>query len=192
MRLPICHSAHATSDQSSEGSPEGRELWLPCDVADDVHFTAKLPAKRMAADCLFTDRAGRVLVLEPPYKSTWDIPGGMVERDESPRLAAQREVREEIGLTVEPGDLLAVDWVSQAGDFTEIVAFLFDGGVLAPADIDRIVIQPTEVSRFRFVTLDEAERLLDAEQFARVAAGLKVQGTSETVYLESGIPPRST
>jgi 8-oxo-dGTP pyrophosphatase MutT (NUDIX family) len=146
----------------------------------------------MAADCLFTDRAGRVLVLEPPYKSTWDIPGGMVERDESPRLAAQREVREEIGLRVEPGDLLAVDWVAQSGDFTEIVAFLFDGGVLAPADIDRIVIQSSEVSRFRFVALDEAERLLDAEQFARVAAGFKIRGTAETVYLENGVPPVTT
>lgn len=146
----------------------------------------------MAADCLLTDQADRLLVLEPPYKPTWDIPGGIVERDESPRLAAQREVREEIGLIVEPGDLLAVDWVSQSGDFTEIVAFLFDGGVLAAADIDRIVIQPTEVSCFRFVTLDEAERLLDAEQFARVAAGLKIRRAAETVYLESGLPPRST
>jgi 8-oxo-dGTP pyrophosphatase MutT (NUDIX family) len=146
----------------------------------------------MAADCLFTDQADRLLVLEPPYKSTWDIPGGMVERDESPRLAAQREVREEIGLSVEPGDLLAVDWVSQSGDFTEIVAFLFDGGVLAPADIDQIAIQPTEVSCFRFVPLDEAERLLDSEQFARVAAGLKIRGAAETVYLENGVPPHST
>jgi ADP-ribose pyrophosphatase YjhB (NUDIX family) len=165
---------------------------LAGDVPDDVHFTAKLPTKRMAADCLFTDQAGRLLVLEPPYKSTWDLPGGMVERDESPRLAAQREVREEIGLSMEPGDLLAVDWVSQSGDFTEIVAFLFDGGVLAPADIDRIVIQPTEVSRFKFVTLNEAERLLDPEQFARVAAALKIRTSAATTYLENGLPPRST
>lgn len=67
-------------------------------VPDDAHFTANLPAKRFAADCLFTDEAGCVLVLEPPYKLTWDIPGGVVEADESPRCAAQREVREEVGL----------------------------------------------------------------------------------------------
>ena len=165
---------------------------MASNVPDDVHFTAKHPTKRMAADCLFTDQADRLLVLEPTYKSTWEIPGGVVERDESPRLAAQREVLEEIGLIVEPGDLLAVDWLSRSGDLTEIVAFLFDGGVLAPADIDRIVIEPTEVSCFRFVTLDEAERLLDAEQFARVAAGLKTRRSAATVYLENGFPPRST
>ena len=157
-----------------------------------MHFTAKLPTKRMAADCLFTDKAGRLLVLEPPYKSTWDIPGGAVERDESPRHAARREVLEEVGLTVDPGELLAVDWVPQSGDFTEIVAFLFDGGVLTPTDIARIVTQPAEVSSFRFATLDEAERLLDPEQFARVAAGLKWLGTAQTTYLENGVPPHST
>jgi 8-oxo-dGTP pyrophosphatase MutT (NUDIX family) len=157
-------------------------------VSDEGHFTVKQPTKRIAADCLFTDESGRLLVLEPPYKTTWDLPGGIVERDESPRLAAQREVLEEIGLTVEPGALLAVDWISRSGDFTEIVAFLFDGGVLAPADIDRIVIEPTEVNSFRFVTLDEAGRLLDVGQFARVAAGLEARRSATTAYLENGFP----
>ncbi|MFB6720447.1 NUDIX domain-containing protein [Kribbella sp. NPDC056345] len=160
-------------------------------MSEQIHFTAKLPTKRVAADCLFIDRAGRLLVLEAPYKSTWDLPGGMVEKDESPRLAARREVYEEIGLSVEPGALLAVDWVPQTGDFTEIVAFLFDGGVLAPGDIERIVIQPAEVSSFRFVTLAEAERLLDAEQFARVAAGFAARELAQTAYLEAGRAPRS-
>jgi ADP-ribose pyrophosphatase YjhB (NUDIX family) len=143
----------------------------------------------MAADCLITDQADRFLVLKPPYKPTWDIPGGVVERDESPRLAAQREVLEETGLLVEPGSLLAVDWIPQTGDFTEIVAFLFDGGVLAPADIDRIVLQPTEATSSRFVTLDEAAHLLDPEQFARVVAGFASRQGSATAYLENGVPP---
>ncbi len=160
------------------------------EVSEQMHFTARLPTKRIAADCLFTDQAGRLLVLEPPYKSTWDLPGGMVEKDESPRVAAQREVYEEIGLAVEPGALLAVDWVPQTGDFTEIVALLFDGGVLAPADIDGIVIQPAEVSSFRFVTLAEAENLLDVQQFARVAAAVTAKRSTQTAYLENGLPPR--
>lgn len=156
-------------------------------MPDDVHFTAKQPTKRIAADCLFTDEADRLLVLEPPYKSTWDIPGGIVEHNESPRHAAQREVQEELGLIIEPGHLLAVDWIPQSGDFTEIVAFLFDGGILTPADIAQIVLQPTEVTSFRFATLQEAKHLLDPEQHARVTAGLTTRRTTKPIYLENGL-----
>lgn len=155
-------------------------------MAIEAHFTASLPAKRMAADCLFTDHAGRLLVVEPTYKATWDMPGGVVEVDESPREAAKREVREELGLDVEPGDLIAVDWVSRNGDFTEVVAFLFDGGVLGPAHIDQIVVEPAEIRGYRFVALEEANRLLDTEQFARVVAGLNARMSSFTAYLHDG------
>lgn len=158
-------------------------------MPDEAHFTARLPAKRLAADCLFRDQKGRLLVVEPTYKPTWDIPGGGVEADESPRRAAQREVEEELGLNVEPGALIAVDWLSRDGDFTEVVAFLFDGGVLTPTEIDRIVVEPSEIRSYKFVEREEAARLLDLEQFARVDAGLKAGTAAATAYLENGASP---
>ncbi|GAB3752792.1 NUDIX domain-containing protein [Microlunatus parietis] len=121
-----------------------------------THFTESLPRKRMAADCLIMDQSGRLLVLKPPYKGTWDLPGGVIEEDESPWAAARREVREEIGLAVDPGRLLAVDWIARSGDFTEVIAFLFDGGMIMPEAIERLVVQPAEVTTFRFVSPDEA------------------------------------
>ena len=145
-----------------------------------------MPRKRVAADCLLTDESGRLLVLKPPYKPTWDLPGGIVERDESPRDAARREVREELGLHVEPGQLLVVDWIPQTGDFTEIVAFLFDGGVLTDNDIQQIAPQDTEVTTFSFVTLTEAKHLLDPEQFTRLAAGFTRRQATGVIYLENG------
>lgn len=71
-----------------------------------------------------------------------------------------------------------------------MVALLFDGGVLAATTIDRIVMDPFEVQSFRFVGPEEAERLLAAELFARVAAGLAAQTSGATAYLENGWPPR--
>jgi 8-oxo-dGTP diphosphatase len=51
----------------------------------------------VAAGALFTDPAGRLLMVRPTYKEFWDIPGGYVEPGESPRDACTREVREELG-----------------------------------------------------------------------------------------------
>ena len=82
-----------------------------------------------------------------------------------------------------------VDWKPRDGDFTEVVALLFDGGTLTARDIDRIVVEPSEVRGYRFVELDEAATLLDAELFERVAAGLAVRATGRTAYLENGVPP---
>jgi 8-oxo-dGTP pyrophosphatase MutT (NUDIX family) len=47
---------------------------------------------------LFTDRQGRVLVVNPTYKPRWELPGGAGEEDESPGTAAVREIAEELGI----------------------------------------------------------------------------------------------
>jgi hypothetical protein len=52
---------------------------------------AKQARKRVAADVLLGDDAGRVLLVNPTYKEHWDLPGGMVEAN---RAAAVRELRE--------------------------------------------------------------------------------------------------
>src|SRR5581483_8587882 len=65
-----------------------------------------------AAGLLYVDQEGRVLLVRPTYKPYWEIPGGEVEPGESPRDAARREVREELGCDVLPvGDLLVVDFL---------------------------------------------------------------------------------
>jgi 8-oxo-dGTP diphosphatase len=74
-------------------------------------YVASLARKRMAVTAFFRDRRGRVLLVNPVYKQTWDLPGGAVEAEESPHAACRREVVEELGLDRPPGRVLAVDWV---------------------------------------------------------------------------------
>ncbi|HWG65189.1 MAG TPA: NUDIX domain-containing protein, partial [Streptosporangiaceae bacterium] len=74
--------------------------------------------------------AGRILLVDPTYKPDWDLPGGMAEANEPPADAVRRELREELGLGIQVGDLLCVDWVSPHGPWDDLLNFIFDGGTL--------------------------------------------------------------
>ncbi|MFI7466886.1 NUDIX domain-containing protein [Nonomuraea sp. NPDC049646] len=65
------------------------------------------------------------------YKLDWVPPGGMPEANESPAAAARREIKEELGLDIRVGRLLAVDWVSPHGPRDNSLMFIFDGGTLS-------------------------------------------------------------
>ena len=54
-----------------------------------------------AEDCVLLQRRGL-----PPYQGQWAPPGGFVEAGESLEGAAVREVREEVGITLEAAQLI--------------------------------------------------------------------------------------
>ena len=113
-------------------------------------YYPSLPTKRMGAGALFVNEKNQILLVHPTYKPRWEIPGGITEVDESPRVCTQREVLEEIGLQREIGRLLVVDYQSRVGVKTESLMFVFDGGVLSEADIANIHLQDAELDGFDF------------------------------------------
>lgn len=134
--------------------------------------------KRVAAGACFLDETGRILLVNPTYKPQWEIPGGMVEADETPMNACRREVLEEIGLTIEPGPLLSIGYLHSHGNRSDALRFIFWGGVLDAATIDRIVLQAAELSEYRFVTLEEAGELLRPSLHAQLAQCLENLATT--------------
>ncbi|TDD14354.1 NUDIX hydrolase [Kribbella turkmenica] len=164
-------------DLLAEGEPE-REF--------HAGIAARLPRKTVAGGALIRDRAGRNLFLEPTYKPTLDIPGGIAEYDESPYQACVREVEEELGLALEIGPLLVVDWVPAQGPWSDALAFVFDGGVLDPATIDRLRIDRVEAHGHEFLTLAEAGPRLRPSMLRRLALAERALATGTPVNADFG------
>ncbi len=155
------------------------------DGAGDGYVLPRLPA---SAGGLIRDGEGRILILEPTYKSGWTIPGGQIEADgETPWEGCRREVVEETGLIVTTGQLVCVDFLRPKAQRAGGLRFLFDCGTIGVADRERIVLQASEISDHRWATPEEAEQLLSGPVGRRVGQALAAPlGT--TVYLEDGRP----
>ncbi len=140
---------------------------------------------RVAAGAVIFDGRGRVLLVQPTYKPHWDVPGGYVEPGESPGAACVREVREELGIDVDLGQLLVVDWAPNPGEGDKLL-FLFDGGDLDPEQEASIVLDPAELSAYAFTDPDRFDDLLIPRLSRRLHVAVEARRAGRTVYAEHG------
>lgn len=121
-------------------------------------FIETLPTRRMASAAVIRDENGRVLTVEPNYKSDWTLPGGTVEAGEDPRSGCFREVLEEVGLQLPEGRLLLISHGINMGMWGDSVAFMYDGGQI-PSD-SKITVQEAELLSYRWVAPEDLETVL--------------------------------
>jgi 8-oxo-dGTP diphosphatase len=88
---------------------------------------------------------GRVLLgrrAKDPNRGKWVVPGGGIRAFESIAEAGKREIREETGLEIEVGDVLAVREIINEPDEHRLIVFSMGypvGGCLSPAsDLDDV------------------------------------------------------
>ena len=132
--------------------------------AELAEGNATQPRKRVSADLLIRDGHGRVLLVDPVYKPDWDIPGGMVEANEPPHTAAQRE----------------------HGPWDDLLAFIFDGGQLSPAELSALSLRDGELSAAEFCEIAQARQRLRPYVFTRLQAALTAAEEGTTQYLVNG------
>lgn len=88
----------------------------------------RLPVSIKAA---LRDEGGRVCLLLNE-RDQWELPGGRLEPGESPAECLVRELREELGLEVRPGRILAA-WVFSAVPGKEALVVLYSATQVGPA-----------------------------------------------------------
>lgn len=161
-------------------------------------LNSRLPKTRVIGHGLIRDEAGRVLLCELTYKRAWDMPGGVVEPSEPPRLGCQREVAEEFGASFTAQRLIAVNWLSPWRGWDDALVFLYDLGV-HPADVvSSFTLQPHEIVAVHWCALEEIPdrapaatarllaRVLGAGLDGGFAGGQLPDGV---LYLEDGADP---
>lgn len=146
------------------------------------------PGHPVTATVLFTNTSDDLLIVHPvkDADAPWQLPGGIVEQNESPLDAIRRETREELGLDLDvmEHDLFAVEWLqaTRPGRLDRI-AIVFAGPVLTPADTDRITLQRDELDAWRWATREEAHSMLHPAIAARIVGPLQTPGSA--VYRET-------
>lgn len=162
-------------------------------VSDVVHggaafssvMNSVLPRKRLIAHVIMRDDHDRFVLCETTFKPDWELPGGIVEPDESARAGAIREVREELGIDLAPGPVLVADWLPPYLGWEDAVELIFDGGRVAEAEVAAYDLDQHEIRRARLVTLAEAEALVTPLSHRRLSAALALP-PGGFAYLEDG------
>lgn len=125
-----------------------------------------LPMHRIMAHVLFRSESGDVLLVQTTYKDDWELPGGIIEPLESPRQGAIREVEEELGITVELGRPVLVDWLPPFEGWSDALEFLYDGGVL-PADSE-FELPADELVAWHWVPTSKLADVVSAQSHRRL------------------------
>jgi 8-oxo-dGTP diphosphatase len=127
---------------------EGRVV---CGSCGFVQYANQVPA--VAA--LVVDGDMRLLLARrahEPDAGRWDTPGGFLNEDEEPLDALRRELREEAGVEIEPGDFVGMhlDRYGDGEEDTPVLNLVWEASIVSgepqPAD---------DVSELRWFPLDE-------------------------------------
>ncbi|MER6218760.1 NUDIX hydrolase [Streptomyces sp. NPDC001674] len=136
-----------------------------------------------SAAALVRDERGRVLIVNPVYKERWNLPGGHIEEGELPTDALRRELREELGLDLEIGDLLVTAWVTRSEG--SHVFYVFDGPQLTLEQQQGITLQESEIGEIRFcLPEDISPSMIPPFALAIWRKALAVREDKRAAYLE--------
>lgn len=143
----------------------------------------KFATPRVAAGALFVD-GSRVLLVRKTYGNRWDIPGGYVDKGETPTEACEREVREELGIDRRVARILVHDWAPNDKEGDKLL-YVFDCGELG-GDEQRILLDGKELDHWEWVEVARLSEYVIARLARRLSEAHRAWSEGLSLYLEHG------
>ena len=111
-----------------------------------------------AGGCIFNEN-GEVLLQKRADCNKWGFPGGAIELNETPEMAAKREVKEETGLEVEVGNLIGIytdsNVICTNGDKVHSICICYEIKIIG----EELVCDKDETLELKFFSLDNMPEL---------------------------------
>ncbi len=114
------------------------------------HTRMRRPGEIRVSAVVLTDVAGRVLMVRKRGTDSFLNPGGKPEPGETPEQCAVRELREELGLELDPEGLLPLGR-HRAAAANEADTVVLADVFRAPDPLDRLPVPRSEIEEARFV-----------------------------------------
>lgn len=149
------------------------------------NYYQRLPKKQIGAGVLLFNKNNELLIVKPSYRNYWSIPGGVVEKNETPKNGCIREIQEEIGLSISKLQFLSVNYVFNNDERGESLLFIFYGGTLSNKQIASIQIDKKEIIEYKFLKIKHALSLLDKIMKDSISKSLKALKNKTALYLEN-------
>lgn len=177
---PTEDEVKGTTKRPDLGTEKGRRAFIRV-------LNARLPKKRLIAQGVLRTDGDRIALCQLVYKKDWDLPGGIVDPDESPAQCVVREVQEELGLDVTVQGLLAVNWLPPYRGWDDALLCLFDLGHVPEETLDAAILQKREIKAVHWAdaaTVGDTTAPYTAAMLAEVAFG----DQEGTAFLENSTP----
>ena len=125
---------------------------------DKKQYLNSLPCKRISSGAIIFSQKGELLMVKPSYKDYWSIPGGVVEKNESPYQACIREGLEEIGIKVRIRKLLSVIYQYRNELDDESIQFHYLCFPLSKIQIKKIKLAKDEIEDYKYVKVKDVPK----------------------------------
>lgn len=135
--------------------------------AEKEHWLLRQHARPSSAVLILEDDDERALIVKANYKAHWTFPGGMIDKGETPKQAAVREVAEEVGLTIDASDVQFGWTAARHSVVADTYQFIFTTK-LQPGMADHIILQTSEIDDWRLVS--KAEVLSESNRYAKTVS----------------------